>query len=42
MMKLPSVKLVQMISDFNAIDRHQMYEFKRNNLLNVLNIQIAT
>ena len=30
-----------MIADFNAIDRHNMYEFKWNNLINVLNAQIA-
>ena len=28
MMKLQSGKLIQMIADFNAIDRHNMYEFK--------------
>jgi len=27
--------------DFNAIDRHKTYEFKWNNLLNVLNVQIT-
>ena len=31
-----------MIADFNAIDRHKMYEFKWNNLLDVLNVQVAT
>jgi len=27
-----------MIADFNAIDRHKMYDFKWNNLLNVLDV----
>ena len=27
MMKLLSPKLIDMISEFNAIDRHKMYEF---------------
>jgi len=31
-----------MIADFNAIDRHNMYKFKLNNLLDALNVQIAT
>jgi len=31
-----------MAADFNDIDRHKMYDFKRNNLLNILNLQIAT
>jgi len=31
-----------MIADFNAIDRHNVHEFKWNNLLNVLNVQIRT
>ena len=30
-----------MIADFKAIDPHKMYEFKWNNLLNALNVQIA-
>jgi len=42
MMKLLSGKLTYMIADFFAIDRHKMYEFKRNNILNNLNVQIAT
>ena len=29
-------------ADFNATHRHKMYQCKRNILLNVLNIQIAT
>ena len=41
-MKLLTQKLIFMIADFSAIDRHKMYEFKRNDLLNVLNVQIAT
>jgi len=31
-----------MIVDFTATDRHKMYDFKRDNLLNVLNVQLAT
>ena len=42
MMKLLSGKLISMIADFNAIDRHKMYEFKRNNLLDALNVDTAT
>ena len=30
MMKLLREKLIQMIADFNAIDRGKMYEFKCN------------
>jgi len=31
-----------MIADYNATDRHKMYDFKRDNILNVLNVQIST
>ena len=41
MTKLLSGKLIYMIADFIAINRHQMCEFKCSNLLNVLNVQIA-
>ena len=41
MTKLLIGKLIQMIADFNAIDGQKMYEFKCNNLLNVLHVQIA-
>ena len=40
LVKLLSGKLTSMIADFNAIDRHQMYEFKWSNLLNALNVQV--
>jgi len=42
MMKLLSRKLIYIIADFNAIDRHKMYEFKWNHLLNVLDVDTAT
>jgi len=31
-----------MIADCNATDLHKMYDFKRDILLNVLKVQIAT
>jgi len=34
-------EIIQMTADFNAIG-HKVYEFKQNNLLNVLNVQTAT
>jgi len=31
-----------MIADCNATDRHKMYDFKQDKLLNVLHVQVAT
>jgi len=42
MIKLLSGKLIYMIAHFNAIDWHKVHESERNNLLNVLNVQIPT
>jgi len=39
---IPERCILDMIADCNATDRHKMYDFKRDILSDVLNVQIAT